>query len=188
MIPYCVDSCNNADHYCPICRVHLGTCTSWWQIMSSERNNLEERRRAVATLMGCRRLSHFAAAGLMVLLNRDGPSSPLRALPFKSHVMTKSFVFSFFARASATFQTLSRKGSRFHASYSREALDYYDCNDPRQRESEALIATQETKTILSAAASVKFLATFPKIFMRRWTARRDGSAVPRNLLHGMQTV
>ncbi|XP_011701386.1 PREDICTED: lipopolysaccharide-induced tumor necrosis factor-alpha factor homolog isoform X2 [Wasmannia auropunctata] len=27
MIPYCMDSCNNTDHYCPICRAYLGTYT-----------------------------------------------------------------------------------------------------------------------------------------------------------------
>ncbi|XP_032672215.1 lipopolysaccharide-induced tumor necrosis factor-alpha factor homolog isoform X2 [Odontomachus brunneus] len=25
MIPYCIDSCNSMDHYCPLCHAHLGT-------------------------------------------------------------------------------------------------------------------------------------------------------------------
>ncbi|KAL0103613.1 hypothetical protein PUN28_017708 [Cardiocondyla obscurior] len=29
MIPCCIDSCNNTDHYCPICRGYLGTYTPW---------------------------------------------------------------------------------------------------------------------------------------------------------------
>ncbi|EZA50317.1 Lipopolysaccharide-induced tumor necrosis factor-alpha factor-like protein, partial [Ooceraea biroi] len=27
LIPYCVDSYTNTDHYCPICRTYLGTYT-----------------------------------------------------------------------------------------------------------------------------------------------------------------
>ncbi|KAL6262336.1 hypothetical protein P5V15_007427 [Pogonomyrmex californicus] len=29
VIPYCTDSCDSVDHYCPICRAHLGTYTPW---------------------------------------------------------------------------------------------------------------------------------------------------------------
>ncbi|XP_035743333.1 uncharacterized protein LOC118451167 isoform X1 [Vespa mandarinia] len=29
MIPYCLNSCKNTDHYCPICHTYLGTYTPW---------------------------------------------------------------------------------------------------------------------------------------------------------------
>ncbi|XP_025153117.1 lipopolysaccharide-induced tumor necrosis factor-alpha factor homolog [Harpegnathos saltator] len=29
MIPYCIESCNNMDHYCPACHAYLGTYAPW---------------------------------------------------------------------------------------------------------------------------------------------------------------
>ncbi|XP_076626808.1 lipopolysaccharide-induced tumor necrosis factor-alpha factor homolog [Colletes latitarsis] len=29
MLPYCMNSCKNISHYCPICRAYLGTYRPW---------------------------------------------------------------------------------------------------------------------------------------------------------------
>ncbi|XP_014477179.1 PREDICTED: lipopolysaccharide-induced tumor necrosis factor-alpha factor homolog isoform X1 [Dinoponera quadriceps] len=42
MLPYCIDSCNNTDHYCPLCHAHLGTYAPW---SSRPEDDLERRQR-----------------------------------------------------------------------------------------------------------------------------------------------